>query len=154
MNADDAIRLPTRDEVAFPCPDGSYAIEHFYGKTLEQAEQLFAEGETLYYTEDLLWMNPVGFRFYIQAAIGYCLSDRATGDPCIISALAGNLSHRQEFQPVELVPCARLLADFCRAVCQQFDRYDADPQIYCGLREKYEQLTELFTRIANEAENA
>lgn len=153
MTNDDTTRLPTREEVAFDCLDGRYAIEHFYGKTLEQAEELFEVGWSLDYALDLLWMEPIGFRFYIQAAIRYCLSERATGDSDVISAMAGTISYWQECRPVELIPCARLVADFCGAVYQQFDRYDADPQFYGGLRERYRRLAEHFSRIANENGN-
>ncbi len=140
--------LPNRDEIAFEDPDGRYAIEHFYGKSLEQAEDLFAQGLPIYYMEDLLWMKPVGFRFYLQAAMRYCLSERADGDPDGINSLAGTISHWQEHHPAELIPCAKLLADFSRAVCEQFDRYDASPEIYVGLRERYQGLAALFSRIA------
>lgn len=150
MSINNATRLPTRDEIAFPCLDGLHAIEHFHGKTLEQVEALFAEGFSLHYAEDLLWMEPVGFRFYFQAAIRYALSEKAVGDSDIINCLAGTLAHWQEFHPTELVPCARLLADFCRAVWQQFDQYDADPDIYGDLCEQYQQLAEVFERTADE----
>jgi hypothetical protein len=94
-------------------------------------------------------MGPVAFRFYIRAAINYAQSEHAIGDSGIISGLAGTLSCWQEHYPAELVPCARLLADFCRAVLEQFDRFDADPEIYVGLREQYHHLAELFTRNSN-----
>ena len=149
MTDTSAERLPTSGEIAIDDLDGRYAIRHFHGKTLAEAEELFAEGIPLTYTEDLLWMEPVGFRFYIRAAICYCLSDRATGDPDLINGLAGTLSLWHEQHPGELVRCARLLADFCSAVVQQFDRYDADPDIYVGLRERYQQLADIFTHLSD-----
>ncbi len=75
-------------------------------------------------------MEPVGFRFYIRAAISFALSERATGESDLINGLAGTISLWHEQHPGELAPCARLIADFCRAVVQQFDRYNADPEIY------------------------
>jgi hypothetical protein len=66
-------RLPTAEEIANDSLDGRYAIKHFLGKTLAEAEELFAEGCAhgipLTYTEDLYFMEPVGFRFYIRAAV-------------------------------------------------------------------------------------
>ncbi len=154
MTADSTERLPTAQEIADDSLDGRCAIEHFHGKTLAEAEELFAEGIPLSYTEDLMWMEPVGFRFYIRAAIRYCLSERATGESDLINGLAGTVSFWHEHRPDELIPCARLLGDFCSAVIAQFDRYDADPEIYRGLREQYQQLAQVFTHIANATGNA
>ena len=148
MRRDSTERLPSRAEVGDDSLDDRYAIRHFYGKTLAEAEELFAEDSPLTYTEDLMWMEPVGFRFYIRAAIRYGLSDRATGDSDLINGLQSTLSHWQEFAPAALVPSARLLADFCSAVVEQFDRYDADPEIYTDLREDYQKLAETFTAVA------
>jgi hypothetical protein len=152
MTTDGIERLPTRDEVAANSLDGSSAIEHFHGKTLAQAEELFAEGARdsipLTYTEDLMWMEPVGFRFYIRAAIRFALTDHATGECDFINGLAGAISLWHEQHPGEMLPCAGLLADFCSAVVEQFDRYGADPEIYVGLREQYQQLADLFTRLS------
>jgi hypothetical protein len=149
-------RLPTRAEIADERDplDGACAIKNFHGKTVAEAEELFAgAANSLTYTEDLSWMRPVGFRYYIRAAIRHALSERATGDSDLINGIAGVLAERHERHPRELVPCAGLLAEFCRAVVGQFDRYNADPKIYVGLRAKYERLAELFTRMTNEPGN-
>lgn len=153
MTAENTEPLPTRSEIADENDlDGSHAINSFYGKTLKEAEALIAQGcrdsNPLTYTEDLLWMEPVGFRFYVRAAIAVCLSDDATGECDFISSMAGTISLWDQQHPGELAPCARLLADFCSAVVTQFERYDADPGIYTGLREKYEHLGHHFTRLS------
>ena len=152
-------RLPTRDEVAADGLDGRYAIKHFHGKTLAQAEEIFAESARngnplLIYTEDLMWMEPVGFRFYIRAAIRFALTEHATGQCDLVNGLAGTISLWHKQHPGELIPCASLLAAFCSAVVEQFDRYNADPEIYVGLREQYQQLTDLFKRLSNGPGNA
>jgi hypothetical protein len=150
-------RLPTREEIAKDSLDGRYAIKHFHGKTLAEAEELFANGLRecipLTYTEDLMWMEPVGFRFYIRAAIRVALSERATGESDFINGLAGSIALWHKEYPGELKSCAQFLAEFCRQVIDQFDRYDANPEIYIGLREQYQHLAELFTRLANESKN-
>lgn len=158
MTSESAERLPSREEVADDSLDGLYAIKHFHGKTLAEAEEIFAQGARdcipLTYIEDLMWMEPVGFRFYVRAAIHFALSESATGECGLIDGLAGTISLWNEQHSGELNPCARLIADFCNAVFEQFDRYDAAPDIYTGLREKYQQLAELFTRIANDTGKA
>ncbi len=154
MTTDIPEQLPTRVEVAYGHPDGSDAIEHFYGKTLAEAQEIFAEasdiGISLDYTQDFYSMNPVGFRFYIRAAIRHCLSERADGDPELINGLEGAIDWWLGYSPSELISCAPLLADFCNGVLERYDRYEAKPHIYIGLREKYEHLAETFKRMAND----
>jgi hypothetical protein len=73
------MQLPTAREIN-PVPtdlDGKCAERHFLGKTLQQAEALFREASILY-QEDLMFMGPIAFRFYVQAAISYIQSDAAT----------------------------------------------------------------------------
>ena len=158
MTTESEAHLPTRDEVALDCHDGLFAIKHFHGRTLAEAEEIFASGcrnhIPLTYTEDLMWMEPVGFRFYIRAAVRVALSERANGQSDFINGLASAICLWNEQRPGELIPCASLLSDFCRTVAEQFDRYDANPEIYVGLREQYQQLAETFTRLSNAAEGA
>jgi hypothetical protein len=144
-------QLPTVEEIAVDWEGGHFAITHFHGKTLAEAEELFACGRPHAYAVDFEYMEPVGFRFYIRAAVNFCLSDRSDGESDFIHALACVLSMWRESKPSELIPCARLLADFCGKLVQQFDRYDAHPYIYEGLREKYSKFAEYFTRVAAQA---
>ena len=102
-------RLPSKEEIALSSPDGLYAIRHFHGKTLEQAEAML-EDCALGYAEDLMWMEPVGFRYYVQAFVNFCLSEKATSDPDSINGLEGALGIWIEQRPKELVPCAGMLA--------------------------------------------
>ena len=146
--------IPTRTDInVYDSLDERSACERFLGKSLDEAETLFRQN-TMGPIQDLLWMGPVAFRFYVRAAITYIESEYADGDSDSINSLAGTLSHWQEYDPAELVPCACLLADFCRTVFEQFDRYDADPAIYVGLREQYQHLAELFTHIADVSRTA
>jgi len=154
MPAANTERLPTRAEIADESDplDSACAIKNFHGKTVAEAEKLFAgAANSLTYTEDLSWMRPVGFRYYIRAAIRHALSERATGDSDLINGIASTLEDWHEQHPGELTSCACVLAEFCHAVTEQFDRYDADPTIYVGLRDQYQRLAELFTRISNGA---
>jgi len=146
--------IPSREDIdVHGSLDEACASKNFLGKSLDEAEALFRDN-SLRYQEDLLWMGPVAFRFYIHAAINYVQSEHATGDSGIINCLAGTLSFWHEHYPTELVPCASVLADFCGTVLEQFDRYDADPEIYLGLREQYQRLADIFTRNSNATGNA
>jgi len=109
------MRLPTAEEIN-PIPDdldGQHAVQHFLGKTLEEAEALFRE-DSITYQEDLMFMGPSAFRFYVQAAINYIQSEAATGDSDIVNCIAGILESRLEFEPDELVAVAERLAEDLR----------------------------------------
>ncbi len=143
--------IPSRADIdVHGSPDEAFAVRNFLGKSLDEAEALFREN-SIYYQEDLLSMGPVAFRFYVRAAIRYVRSAHADGDSDIINCLAGILSFRQEHYPADLVPCAGLLGVFCDDVLKQFDRFHADPEIYPGLRERYQHLAEIFARTSHAA---
>jgi hypothetical protein len=58
------MRPPTREEInVYDSLDERVAVERFLGKNLEEAEALFGEN-LCRYTEDLMWMGPVAFRYY------------------------------------------------------------------------------------------
>ena len=89
MNDGKPMSLPTAKEInPYDDLDGQYAEKHFLGKTLDEAEALFRES-SITYQEDLMFMGPVAFRFYVQAAINYVESESARGDSDMISCLQG-----------------------------------------------------------------
>jgi hypothetical protein len=71
--------LPTAQDIARDPDDldGRAAVDQFLGKSLAEAEALFARGLGL---DDLRWMSLVGFSFYVQAAIAHLKSDAAVGN--------------------------------------------------------------------------
>src|SRR3981081_234663 len=81
------LMLPTRDEInVHGSPDEESACEHFFGKTQAEAERLF-RSNSAYYQEDLMWMGPRAFHFYLPAAASYVMSDAARGDGDFVSCL-------------------------------------------------------------------
>lgn len=71
---------PTREEInVFDSLDERVACEHFLGKDLSQAEALFRENGALH-QEDLMWMGPVAFAYYLPAACRYLASRAADED--------------------------------------------------------------------------
>ena len=146
--------IPCREDIDLHGSlDEQTAARNFEGKSLNEAEALFREN-SLYYQEDLMWMGPVAFRFYVQAAIACVESTHAIGDSDMVSCLASIFSFRCENNVDGMAPCAALLSAFCRRVIQQFERCDADPEFYPGLREQYQQLAERFLLIAGSTDGA
>ena len=138
--------LPTRQDINIhDSLEERSACEHFLGKSLEQAEELFREN-SLYYQEDLMFMGAPAFRFYVQAAISYIHSDAAAGDSDIISCFASILEQRLEFEAQELVSVAPQLGSVCRYIIEHYDRFALTPEIYCDLRPRYQALEQTFLR--------
>lgn len=119
--------LPARQEInVHDSLDERSACEHFFGKSLEEAEELFREN-FLYYQEDLMFMGASAFRFYVRAAISYIQSEAATCDRDVINCFASILDHRLEFETEELVAVAPQLASVCRYILELYDRFVLTP---------------------------
>ena len=138
--------LPAREEInVYDSLDERVACDHFLGKSLEQAEALFREN-SLYYQEDLLWMGPVAFRFYVHSFINYIQTDSAAAESDV-SCFASILDHRLEFESGELIAIAMSLATTCRKVLNQFDRYSCQPESYGDLRRRLESLVQRLSDL-------
>ena len=138
--------LPTAKEInPYDDLDGQVACKNFLGKSLDEAEALFRENSTCY-QEDLMWMGPVAFRFYVPALIHYIQSESATGDSDIINCFAGLLEFRLEHEAAELVPIAEQLASVCSYVVQYYNRFDLTPEIYGDLRPRFQALQQAFSK--------
>lgn len=130
--------------------DERWAVGNFLGRTLEQAEELFRES-AITHQEDLMFMGPVAFRFYVPAYAKYLRSAASSGDADAVNCFVSLIRHRWEYEPAELEPVRGLLADACRNVLAEWDRFGVDEAIYCGwsergLRGDYEALlANLFT---------
>ena len=123
------------------------AEQHFLGKTLEEAEALFREN-SLYYQEDLLFMGPIAFRFYVEAAINYLKSESAASNSDMVSCMAGLLENRLEYEASELTPIASRLASLCRYIIDHYERFDVMPEIYGDLRPRYQLLERMFVQYS------
>ena len=137
---------PTRDEInVYDSLDERSAVEHFLGKNIEEAETLFREN-SCYYTEDLMWMGPVAFRYYINAAIQYVRSDAAARDATMVSGLAIALEFRLEYEPHELAPISVPLAEICAYVVDHASKFDLStyeedlPARFVALRDRFEAM--------------
>lgn len=132
--------LPTKEEInVHNSLDERKACEHFLGKTLEEAKTMFHE-MPLNYQEDLMWMGPVAFRFYVPAYIHYLQSPKSTGDSDSVNCFISLLEFLLECGRDNLQPIAPVLKDACVRILTDFDRYDASVEIYGDLRVRCERL--------------
>ena len=131
--------LPTLGDInVHDSLDERSAAEHFFGKDLLQAEALFREN-FLYYQEDLMWMGPRAFCFYVDAAIAYLLSPTASGDSDAIHFFCGVVEFQLENHRAAIVPANNRLRAAVQAILRDFTRYDCDPQVYGDLASRYER---------------
>lgn len=147
---DEESALPTRDDInVFDTLDERSACEHFLGKNLEEAEALFRSGFG-HYCEDLMWMGPRAFRYYVQAAIRYLRSEHALGDSDAAASFATTLEFRLDDESDELRPVAAELADTCRHVLDNFASFNCDESIDGDLCGQYAALRDAFEQLARE----
>lgn len=132
------MQLPTENEInVFNSLDEITASEHFLNKTLEEAEALFRQNSS-FYQEDLMWMGPKAFRFYLHAAINYLKSEYASGDDHLIDCLYEIVVFRSTENEIGLArDVVNRLIGF---VIENYDKFTVDIDIYGNLLEKYKIL--------------
>jgi hypothetical protein len=142
------MKLPTEGEInVYNSPDEIAARDHFLNKTLDEAEVLF-KANSAYYQEDLMWMGPSAFAFYLQAAINYVKSDASTGDSQFIHALYEIANFRADQDGfAAAVEALKTLADY---VIANFDKFHVDQETYGDLRAQYADLRERLEHVGSQ----
>jgi hypothetical protein len=132
--------LPSLSDInVFDSLDERSAAEHFHGKDLRQAEDLFRDN-FLCYQEDLMWMGPRAFYYYVQAAIAYLLGPDADGDSDAANSFCGVVEFQLEHSCDAIRPAHPLLRDAIRAILNNFSRFDCDPKTYGDVASRYRAL--------------
>lgn len=145
----DDMDLPTREQIApSSSPDELSAGEHFFGKSMHQAEEMFRTMSS-YYGEDLMWMGPVAYRFYIRAAIAYLKSDASNGDFEMAETVARTLRDRLKREPTEVMPIAEELAELCGHLAESEEKFDWSGDFFQQQR-KFLKLRESFEKLATQ----
>jgi hypothetical protein len=140
--------LPTRQDInVYDSLDERCACENFLGKNLEEAEALFRY-DFLTYQEDLLFMGPRAFRYYVRAAIRYLRGPHATGDSDAANTFASVLELRLENERNEVRPIARELTGICKHMSADIARFDCEPALYGDVGARYAGLHAAFVQLA------
>jgi hypothetical protein len=146
--------LPTRKDInVYNSLDEQSAEKAFLGKELKEAEVMFREG-FLSYQEDLMWMGPRAFCFYVQAAIAYLLSPASARDCEAVGSFPLSVEFQLEHYQDQLGPITDPLRNAVAAILSEFDRYDCGGEC-CNLetrlqlRARYERLHELLLKRAH-----
>ncbi|MDB5346203.1 MAG: hypothetical protein JWP89_4580 [Schlesneria sp.] len=141
--------LPTKEEIN-PFEDdldGISACRNFLGKTLDDVEAMLNENSGLY-QEDLLYLGPVAFRYYLPAIARFFQNHRAV-QRSFVDWFAVVLESRLENERGELAPVAGQLVEVCRVIDESWP----DPEYlehYRDVQKKYVKLTNEFLRMVAE----
>lgn len=140
LGSSHAMPLPSRQEInVHNSLDERSACDHFFGKTLDQAEALFREN-SLYYQENLMWMGPKAFSFYVDAVIRYVQSEAASSDTDIFLSLINILEFRLEHERADMLPIAGKLGAFCDYIVQNHERFRLAAEYYGDFRPRFQAL--------------
>jgi hypothetical protein len=136
------MNLPTEDEInIYDSLDEIKACKHFLGKDLQQAEALFRDNSA-HYQEDLMWMGPVAFSFYLQSAINYLKSDAAAGDGHLVECLYQIARFRMKQK--EFVLAIDVINKMIDYVIENYDKFQVNEAVYGDVLGKYKQLQRLL----------
>jgi hypothetical protein len=118
--------------------DAWHAWDTFGGRTLDEAYATFREN-ALGYQEDLMWMAPKPFCFYLPVVLRYVQSEESCGDSDIVNCLASNIEfHFQRGHDITAAfACIQAICDY---VLSQYSKFDVNEEIYGDLRPPYENL--------------
>ena len=130
--------VPTEDEInVYDSLDEIVAKDHFLNKSVDEGEALFRE-DSAYYQEDLMWMGPRAFAFYLQSAFNYLQSDASVDDDHFVSCIFDVISFRRQQEEFGLA--RDLVIELCTYVIEHYDKFAVDGDIYGDLLQKYEGL--------------
>jgi hypothetical protein len=137
---DHLMRLPSADEInVYNSLDERTAVKNFLGKDLEQARQLFREN-FLCYQEDLMFMGPRAFCFYVPAAIEYLRSTESDGYPDGVNSFCAILEARLDQDDAEIAAAKTVIREGIVAILENLDRYGCVIEIYGDVASRYRTL--------------
>ncbi len=127
--------------------DATWAFKQFFGKSFNQAVELF-EANALHYQEDLVSMPKSVFKFYAPAFVSYLESDRSAADAdgasSFLHLLAWILRSQPEILDTETEVTLLNTAD---KIAQNQSYYEADVDIYG----QFSELNEEIKKLANKS---
>jgi hypothetical protein len=125
------------------CIDTPYAYEHFSGKSIEEASELFVKN-SIYYHEDIMFMPLQCFRYYIHAYMNYLLSDKSKGDSSGADCFFGLI----KFRKAEILAADENLrakiSEVLRRLGASQEWYDAELEIFGDFTTKSAELLRLI----------
>jgi hypothetical protein len=130
--------------------DASYAYKRFFGKTLDEVLSYF-EGSVLAAVEDLYYMPPVPFRYYVFALKQFLLSDKTLNSKSECIEITGGASNflclvrdKLRDSPQEIIPIMGELMPAVEFVALHQELYCAAVDIYGSFPEQLYEIQQLY----------
>lgn len=131
---------PTAREInVFDSLDERSAAEHFLGKDRSEAESLFAEN-FLFYGEDLMWMGPRAFGYYVKAAVRALLGTTEAGDSDAANSFLAVAQFRLEDDAASITEALPGIRAALAELREKLVLAAEDAAIYGDLRSKCDAL--------------
>jgi hypothetical protein len=122
---DDAI--PTLEEInVYDTLDERAAVENFLGKDRQAAEAMFRES-FVHYQEDLMWMGPRAFCYYLPAALAYVVSDESIVGSIELGFLLNVIKFQLHDNEEAIAPVYPALGAGIDMVLDSSERFADDP---------------------------
>lgn len=114
--------IPKENEISvYDTLDERKAVDHFLGKSIEQAEQLFIENSIIY-QEDLMWMGPKAFNYYLESVLRYLQNPLSRGDDDFVIALVSTFEFRREGEMLDSgEPKVTAIVEYILSNCSKFE---------------------------------
>ena len=107
--------------------DEKCAMEHFLGKTQEQASALFFEN-SIYFIDDLRWMGGRAFVYYLPSVIPYLTSPESRGDSDAVDSLISILRSRLEDDAECMHDARALVLRVLTLIQDNFPKFEVDDE--------------------------
>jgi len=127
--------------------DEEDARREFAGKSFEEALRLFAMGPVLMRSEDVGYMPPVPFRYYmlvfkahVLASVDTAAADHYSDASDAASSFLHLVEHRLASDPDSIAPIMAELIPAIEFIAANQDRYDASRDIYGDFGEQVARI--------------
>ena len=114
-------------------------MEHFHGKSQNEAANIFFEYPT-YYEEDLKWMGSKAFAFYFSSIEPYLLSEASEDDSDIINALVDTLQFRLKQDPQSIKECLAPALRILGYISDNMLKFNVDTTLYGNIAVKLSNI--------------
>ncbi|MEM7222216.1 MAG: hypothetical protein AAF495_04515 [Pseudomonadota bacterium] len=109
--------------------DTAYAFKVFFGKSIEEAIPKI-QGNPIERADEIRFMPPVPFRYYILALRDYLLSEQSRGDFDAPGCYLRLIEEKLRDEPEKILPVMQHLEDSIERVAKAQAFYDADVDIF------------------------
>ncbi len=126
--------------------DEKEAVDHFLGKTLDEAKQLFIEND-LYYAGDFMWMGKKAFQYYFPACIDYFMSKDPNTSSDILNHFVSLIKFKIEYEIETIKLCKSMLLNVLEYCEHNYSKFDIDIGIYGDLKSEVSEILELIKKL-------